>query len=148
MRVGAGAERPAGERARGGRVLTVVAGQPPAAGDTLHASGEVVAGLGHADGRHAHVHLGGAGQLDEQDVVVDGEAVVAGVLEHLRGGTGRQSRQAALTGTMLTEPRSHLAHPQHLGVLLGGRAVVLTHNHAVGSPATGETNAVGLASIN
>lgn len=65
--------------------LTIVAGQAPAAGHTLHASGEVVCGLGHAHGGHVCVQLGGAGQLDEQDVVVDGVAVVAGVLEYLSG---------------------------------------------------------------
>lgn len=31
------------------------------------------------------VHLGGAGQLDERDVIIDGVAVVLGVLEHLTG---------------------------------------------------------------
>lgn len=62
-----------------------MAGQAPAGGHTLHASGEVVSGLGHAHGGNTHVHLGGAGQLDQQDVVVDGVAVVAGVLEHLTG---------------------------------------------------------------
>lgn len=65
--------------------LTIVAGQAPTAGHTLHASGEVVSGRGHAHGGHACVQLGGAGQLDEQDVVVDGVAVVAGVLEYLSG---------------------------------------------------------------
>lgn len=65
--------------------LTVVAGQTPAAGHTLHATGEVVSGLSHTHGGHTHVHLGGAGQLDERDVVVDAVAVVAGVLEHLTG---------------------------------------------------------------
>lgn len=65
--------------------LTVVAGKAPAAGHTLHASGEVVSGFGHTHRGNTHVHLCGAGQLDEQDVVVDGESVVAGVLEHLTG---------------------------------------------------------------
>lgn len=62
-----------------------MAGQTPAAGHTLHASGEVVSGLSHANGGNAHVHPDGTGQLDEQDVVVDGVAVVVGVLEHLAG---------------------------------------------------------------
>lgn len=66
-----------------GPALTVVAGQAPAAGHTLRASREVVSGLSHTHRGNTHVHLGGAGQLDEQDVVVDGVAVVAGVLEHL-----------------------------------------------------------------
>lgn len=65
--------------------LTVVAGQAPAAGHTPHASGEVVSGLSHTHGGNTHAHLSGAGQLDEQDVVVDGVAVVVGVLENLTG---------------------------------------------------------------
>lgn len=65
--------------------LTVVAGQAPAAGHTPHASGEVVSGLSHTHRGNTHAHLSGAGQLDEQDVVVDGVAVVVGVLENLTG---------------------------------------------------------------
>lgn len=65
--------------------LTVVPGQAPARGHTLHASGEVVCALSHAHGGNTRVHLGGRGQLDEQDVVVDGEAVVVGVFEDLTG---------------------------------------------------------------
>ena len=58
-------------------------GQPPSIGHTLHATGEVVTGLCHTHGGHTHAQLGRAGQLDQQDVVVDGELVVAGVLEDL-----------------------------------------------------------------
>lgn len=65
--------------------LTIVAGQAPAAGHTLHASWEVIVGFGHAHGGNSCVHLNGTGQLDEQDVVVDGVAVVLGVLEDLTG---------------------------------------------------------------
>lgn len=67
------------------RSLTVVACQAPAGCHTPHASREVVTTLGDTHGRHAHVHLDGAGELDEQDVVVDGVAVVARVFEHLMG---------------------------------------------------------------
>ncbi len=65
--------------------LTVVTGQAPAAGHTLHASREIVSSLSDTHRGNTHVHLCGGGQLDEQDVVVDGEAVVFGVLEHLTG---------------------------------------------------------------
>lgn len=85
------------------RCLTVVAGQAPAAGHALHATGEVVSGLGHTHRGNTHAHGGGAGQLDERDVIVDGEAVVAGVLEHLEGeetvsphGKGRLEEQEHL----------------------------------------------------
>ena len=64
---------------------TVVAGQAPAGGHALHAALKDVPGLGQAHGGHAHVQGGGGGQLHQQDVVVDGEAVVSGVLEHLPG---------------------------------------------------------------
>lgn len=63
--------------------LTVVAGQTPAAGDTFEARGEVVGGLGQADGGHGGAEAGGRGQLDEGDVIVDGAGVPAGVGEHL-----------------------------------------------------------------
>lgn len=66
--------------------LTVVASQAPTAGNTLHASGVVVSGLCHTHRGHAHVQLSRGGQLDEQDVVVDGVAVVLRVLENLSGG--------------------------------------------------------------
>lgn len=65
--------------------LTIVIGQTPASGHTRHASREVIAGLSHADGGNAKVDLGGAGQLDQGDVIVDGVAVVVGVSEHLKG---------------------------------------------------------------
>ena len=62
---------------------TVVSGQTPSGGDTPHTTGEVVVGLSRTDGRHTGVHLGGRGQLDQEDVVVDGVAIVTGVLEDL-----------------------------------------------------------------
>lgn len=64
--------------------LTVVAGQAPASGHTLHATFKVVPGCSQAHRGHAHSNGGWAGQLDQQDVVVDGETIVAGVLENLR----------------------------------------------------------------
>lgn len=64
--------------------LTIVASEAPAAGHTFHSPGEVICGLSHAHRRHADAQLGGACQLDEQDVIVDGEAIVLGVFEHLR----------------------------------------------------------------
>ena len=65
---------------------TIVAGQAPARGHTLHAALKDVISLSQAHGGHTHVQGGGGGQLDKQDVVVDGEAVVTGVLEHLGEG--------------------------------------------------------------
>lgn len=63
--------------------LTVVAGQAPASGYTLHAASDVVPSLSQAHRGHTHAHGGRAGQLDQQDVVVDSVAIVTGVLEHL-----------------------------------------------------------------
>lgn len=57
--------------------------QPPSRGHTLHATREVVGGLSHTHRGHASVQLGRGGELDKKDVVVDGEAVVIGVLENL-----------------------------------------------------------------
>lgn len=115
--------------------LTIVAGQAPATGHTLHASWEVVSGVGHAHGGHSCVHLGGAGQLDEQDVVVDGVAVVVGVLEHLTGSdtvvSGKLGEEAVKRGEAIF---THLADPHHLDVLLVGGAVVFTEDHAVRRP--------------
>lgn len=65
--------------------LTIVTGQAPSARHTLHASAEVVSGLSHTYWGHMCVHLGGAGQFDECDVMIDGVAVIPGVLEHLTG---------------------------------------------------------------
>lgn len=67
-----------------GRALTVVASQAPAAGHTSRATREIICGLGHTHRGHAYVHLGGLCQLDEQDVIVDGVAIVLGVFENLR----------------------------------------------------------------
>lgn len=71
-------------------MVTVVAGQTPAGGHTRHATGEVIVGLSNAHGRHTRSQEGGGGQLDQGDVVVDGEAVVFGVLEDLVRTQGRQ----------------------------------------------------------
>lgn len=65
--------------------LTVVASQAPSAGHTGRPAGEVVCGLGHTHGGHTDAQLGGARQLDERDVVVDGVAVVLWVFENLGG---------------------------------------------------------------
>lgn len=67
--------------------LTIVASQTPAASHTAHASGEVISSLGHTHWGHTCAQLGRAGQLDERDVVVDGVAVIVGVLEDLREAT-------------------------------------------------------------
>jgi hypothetical protein len=64
-------------------LITVVAGQTPAGGHTRHATGEVIIGLSNAHGGHTGSQEGGRGQLDQGDVIVDGEAVVTGVLEDL-----------------------------------------------------------------
>ena len=58
-------------------------GQAPSRGHTLHATREVVVGLSNTHRRHTRVQLGRGGELDQKDVVVDGEAVVLGVLENL-----------------------------------------------------------------
>lgn len=63
--------------------ITIVAGQAPARSHTLQASREVVCGLSQTHWRHSDINLGGGGQLDEQDVIVDGVAVVVRMLEHL-----------------------------------------------------------------
>ena len=44
--------------------LTIVAGQAPASGHTLHASREVVSSLSHTHRGNMHVQLGGGGQLN------------------------------------------------------------------------------------
>ncbi len=62
---------------------TVILGQAPSRGHTLHASREVVGGFREAHGRHLKAELSGAGQLDQDDVVVDGENVELRVLENL-----------------------------------------------------------------
>lgn len=72
----------------GERRLTVVAGQTPPGGDAGHSSGEDVAGVGETHGRHVGAQTGGAGQLDEGDVIVDGAGVPVGVCEHLDGRRG------------------------------------------------------------
>jgi len=63
--------------------LTIVPGQTPSRGHTLHASREVVSGFSETHGRHMSVDLSRRGQLDQEDVVVDGEAVVVRVLDGL-----------------------------------------------------------------
>lgn len=65
---------------------TVVLGPPPAGGDAHQTRGELVGGLGQAHGGHGLGEAGGRGQLQQGDVVVDGEYVELGVLEHLWGG--------------------------------------------------------------
>lgn len=58
-------------------------GQAPSRGYTLHASREVVKGFREAHGRHVSVELSGSGQLDQEDVVVEGVAVVVRVHDGL-----------------------------------------------------------------
>lgn len=69
-------------------VLTVVAGQTPARGDTGHTSRKLITGLGQADGRHVGAEAGGSGQLDQGDVIVDGAGVPFGMSEHLKAHRG------------------------------------------------------------
>ena len=64
--------------------LTVVAGQTPAAGHTLHARGEDIAGLTQTHGGDGGSQDSGGSQLDEGDVVVDGSGVPFGVGEDLQ----------------------------------------------------------------
>jgi len=68
--------------------LTGVVGQTPAGSHAGHASGKVIRGRCEADGGHVGVQLGGGGQLDQGDVVVDGISVPGGVGEHLRASRG------------------------------------------------------------
>lgn len=114
--------------------LTVVSGQTPAGGHAGHASREVVGGLGHAHGGNPHVQLGGGGQLDEQDVVVDGEAVVLGVLEHLTGSdiirTDALAERRRSTGA-----DAYLADRHGLDGFSVGGAVVFPEDHTVRGPA-------------
>ncbi len=63
--------------------LTVILGQAPSRGHTVHASREVVGGFSEAHGRHLSAELSGSGQLDQEDVVIDGVAVVIRVLDGL-----------------------------------------------------------------
>lgn len=58
-------------------------GQAPSRGHTLHASREVVKGFREAHRRHVSVELSGSGQLDQEDVVVEGVAVVVRVHDGL-----------------------------------------------------------------
>lgn len=74
-------EAPAG---RLGLVLTIVASEAPAAGHTFHPSREVIRARRHTHRGHLNAQLGGAGQLDQHDVIVDGVAVVQRVFEDLR----------------------------------------------------------------
>ena len=55
--------------------LTVVAGQTPAAGHTLHARGEDIAALTQTHRGDGGSQDSGGSQLDEGDVVVDGSGV-------------------------------------------------------------------------
>lgn len=66
-----------------GRCGTVGVSEPPAGGDTGHATREVVGGLGQADRGHAGREAGWGGQFDQGDVVADGQHVELGVLEDL-----------------------------------------------------------------
>lgn len=64
--------------------LTIVASEAPSTGHTRHPTGEVVGGLSHTHRGHTDAQLGGACQLDERDVIVDGVAIVLWVFENLR----------------------------------------------------------------
>lgn len=63
---------------------TIVAGEAPSAGHAFHSTGEDIWGLSHTHRGHTDVQLGGACQLDERDVIVDGIAIVVRVFENLR----------------------------------------------------------------
>lgn len=111
-------------------------GQTPARRHTHHASSEVVGGFSHTHGGHTGVKLGGGGQLDEQDVVVDGVGIVLRVLEHLegretvRGARRQQDHETQRRAGSVT----HLTNVQHLDVLSVGVAVMFSEDHIVRSP--------------
>lgn len=121
--------------------LTIVASQAPAAGHTFHATREVIWRLSHAHRWHAYVQLGGARQLDEQDVIVDGVAIVLWVFENLTGGDIQlefhtmswRRRDADLLSV------THLPNFHHLDGLVTGRAIMLSKDHTVGR-SVGENN--------
>lgn len=87
-------------------------GQTPSRGDALPATVEVVAGLSNTHRRHAEVHLGGGGQFDQKDVVVDGVAVVTGVLEDLML---KGDKKKVISGLMQIHKDSYTVRkPHHL----------------------------------
>lgn len=63
--------------------LTIISGQTPSRGHTLQATREVIAGFSETHRRHVSAELSRSGQLDQEDVVVDGVAVVVRVLDGL-----------------------------------------------------------------
>lgn len=71
--------------------LTVVFGQAPARGGTQRPRREVVRVLRQAHRGHGLGEAGGRGQLQQGDVVVDGEHIELGVLENLWGGADSHS---------------------------------------------------------
>ena len=125
-----------------------MAGQTPARGHTLHATGEVVTGLSNTHRGHTETHLSGAGQLDQGDVVVDGEAIVFGVLEDLSVKSyctnqhpSPQYQPASNDFILVSIVCSllvvfYLADPHGLSVLSVGRAVMLSQDDTVRSPET------------
>lgn len=66
--------------------LTAVFGQAPAGGGAQRPRGEVIVSVGQAHSGHGLGEAGGCGQLQQGDVVVDGEHVELGVLKNLWGG--------------------------------------------------------------
>lgn len=64
-------------------MLTIELGLAPAGGGTQAPSGEVVISIRQAHSGHGLGEAGGRGQLQQGDVVADGEHVELGVLENL-----------------------------------------------------------------
>lgn len=65
------------------KIYTIVSGQTPSRGYTLHSTREAVRCFTKAHRRHMCVELSRGGQFDQCDVIVDGEAAVVGVPEDL-----------------------------------------------------------------
>lgn len=119
--------------------LTVVAGQTPARGDAGHSGSKDIGGLGQADGGHVGAQSGGAGQLDQGDVIVDGVGVPVGVGEHLgRREDKSVGQQWCLLKAGWTRAGSHPGGFQNLDVLVGAvTLIVLSGDDAVVGPETG-----------
>lgn len=121
-----------------GFCLTIVAGQAPARGDAGHSSCKDVGGLSKADGGHIGAHAGGAGQLDEGDVIVDGAGVPLGVGEDLV----RRRMLGQISQERWRDPEadwtmgvSHLGGLQNLDSLVGAIGlIVFSSDHTVVGP--------------
>lgn len=63
--------------------ITIVSGQAPASCDTPHATWEAVSGRSQTHRGHTGAELGGRGQFDHSNVIVDGVWIVVGVPDGL-----------------------------------------------------------------